>query len=130
MRERPEAEAEITATIERDFGENRAILVLDMSGFSRCTERNGIVCFLLMIHEMKRLAVPAVTEAGGILQARLTSWPNKSRSSTFRTWPKPMPIAAPKCRSCAVPEFASSPRLGRHHSAEHPPHSGRRGRRP
>lgn len=65
--ERPEAEAELTATIERDFGETRAILVLDMSGFSRCTEQNGIVCFLLMIHQMKRLAVPAVEEAGGIL---------------------------------------------------------------
>jgi class 3 adenylate cyclase len=67
MSERPEAEAEITATIERDFGETRAVLVLDMSGFSRCTQQNGIVCFLLMIHEMKRLAVPAVEEAGGIL---------------------------------------------------------------
>jgi class 3 adenylate cyclase len=67
LREQPEAEAKITATIEREFGENRAILVLDMSGFSRCTQQNGIVCFLLMIHEMKRLAVPAVSEAGGIL---------------------------------------------------------------
>jgi class 3 adenylate cyclase len=67
MSRRPEAEAELTAIIERDFGETRAILVLDMSGFSRCTQENGIVCFLLMIHEMKRLAVPVVTEVGGIL---------------------------------------------------------------
>jgi class 3 adenylate cyclase len=63
----PEREAELTALIERDFGETRAVLVLDMSGFSRCTEQNGIVCFLSMIHAMKRRAVPAVEEAGGIL---------------------------------------------------------------
>ena len=67
MTQRPEAEEELTATIERDFGETRALLVLDMSGFSRCTQEKGIVCFLLMIHAMKRLAVPAVEEAGGIL---------------------------------------------------------------
>ena len=67
MLDRPEAEAELTAALERDFGETRAVLVLDLSGFSRCTAENGIVCFLLMIHKLKRLAVPAVEEAGGIL---------------------------------------------------------------
>jgi len=67
MAERPESEDELTATIERDFGETRAVLALDMSGFSRCTQEKGIVCFLLMIHQMKRLAVPAIEEAGGIL---------------------------------------------------------------
>jgi class 3 adenylate cyclase len=67
MLERPEAEAELTAAIEREFGEIRALLVLDMTGFSRCTQDNGIVCFLLMIREMKRLAVPAIRAAGGLL---------------------------------------------------------------
>lgn len=67
MLDRPESEAEVTATIERDYAETRAVLVLDMSGFSRCTQDNGIVCFLLMIREMKRLAIPAVDAAGGLL---------------------------------------------------------------
>ena len=67
MLDRPEREAELTATIEGDFGETRAVLVLDMSGFSRCTQDNGIVCFLMMIREMKRLAVPAVHDARGLL---------------------------------------------------------------
>ncbi len=65
--DRPEVEAELTTTIEREFGETRAVLALDMSGFSRCTQDNGIVCFLLMIREMKRLAIPAVRDARGLL---------------------------------------------------------------
>lgn len=67
MLARPDAEADLTATIEHDFSETRAVLVLDMCGFSRCTQDNGIVCFLLMIREMKRLAIPAVNDAGGLL---------------------------------------------------------------
>jgi adenylate cyclase len=67
MIERPEAQAELAAEIDRDFGEERAVMVLDMSGFSRTTQRRGIVAFLLMIHQMKRIACPAVTAHGGVL---------------------------------------------------------------
>ena len=67
MIERPEAEAEIAAQIDRDFGEERAVMVLDMSGFARTTQRRGITAFLLMIHQMRRIAEPVVRDNGGLV---------------------------------------------------------------
>lgn len=67
MIERPEAQAELAAEVDRDFGEMRAVMVLDMSGFSRTTQRRGITAFLLMIHQMKLIAGPAVTANGGVV---------------------------------------------------------------
>jgi class 3 adenylate cyclase len=67
MLDRPSSEAEITREIEEEFGETRAVLVLDMSGFSRTTQRRGIVAFLLMIHQMKRIARPTIEANGGIV---------------------------------------------------------------
>jgi class 3 adenylate cyclase len=67
MIERPEAQAELAQQIDQDFGETRAVMVLDMSGFSRTTQRRGIVCFLLMIHQLKLLARPAIERAGGLV---------------------------------------------------------------
>lgn len=63
----PEKRAEISAEIEREFTQRRAVLVLDMSGFSRTTQLHGIVEFLLMIHQMRLLAVPTIEAAGGRL---------------------------------------------------------------
>jgi adenylate cyclase len=67
MIERPEDCAALAAEIERDFAESRAVMVLDMSGFSRTTQRRGIVAFLLMIHQMKLLARPPIEETGGLI---------------------------------------------------------------
>jgi class 3 adenylate cyclase len=67
MMERPEAQAEFAARIDSEFGETRAVLVLDMSGFSRTTQRRGIVAFLLMIHQLKLVARPAVEANGGLI---------------------------------------------------------------
>lgn len=67
MIERPEEQAQLAALIDEDFGEARAVLVLDMSGFSATTQKHGIVCFLLMIHQLKLLARPAIEQAGGLL---------------------------------------------------------------
>lgn len=67
MVERPEDRRELAAAIERDFGEQRAVMVLDMSGFSRTTQKRGIVAFLLMIHQMKLLCRPAIEAAGGLV---------------------------------------------------------------
>jgi adenylate cyclase len=67
MIDRPEAYAELAAEIDRDFGARRAVMVLDMSGFSRTTRQRGITAFLLMIHQMRRLAGPAVTANGGVI---------------------------------------------------------------
>ena len=67
MIERPEAEAALTAEIDRDFGEDRAVLVLDMTGFARTTRSHGIAAFLLMIYQMKMLTTPCIEAAGGVV---------------------------------------------------------------
>ena len=41
-----------------------AILVLDMCGFSRITQRHGIIHFLAMIHRMEQAARPAIVGNG------------------------------------------------------------------
>jgi len=63
----PERRAEIIQTIENTFGQCRAVLVLDMSGFSRTTQQYGIISFLLMIHQMKLICRPCVEQSGGIV---------------------------------------------------------------
>ena len=65
MIESPERRREITKLLEETFSQERAVMVLDMSGFSRTTQRDGIVPFLLMIHQMKLVARPAVAAHRG-----------------------------------------------------------------
>jgi adenylate cyclase len=65
--EEPERRGEISAQIEREFTQRRAVMVLDMSGFSRTTQVHGVVSFLVMIHQMRLLAVPTIRAAGGHL---------------------------------------------------------------
>lgn len=67
MIEAPDRMAALAETIEQVFCETRAIMVLDMSGFSRTTQRHGIAAFLLMVHQMKRLAMPEIEDKGGLL---------------------------------------------------------------
>jgi class 3 adenylate cyclase len=65
--EEPERRSEIADLIERDFTERRAVLVLDMSGFSRTTQVHGVVAFLMMIHQMRLLATPVIEGRDGLL---------------------------------------------------------------
>jgi class 3 adenylate cyclase len=65
--EQPERRAELTQTIDTIFAQEKAVLVLDMSGFSRTTRQHGIVSFLLMIHQMKLIARPAIESQGGLI---------------------------------------------------------------
>lgn len=67
MIEQPEQRDEITQNIDAIFAQDKAVLVLDMSGFSRTTRQHGIVSFLLMIHQMKLLARPAIESQGGLV---------------------------------------------------------------
>ncbi len=67
MIEQPERRMAIAEAIESQFGQDRAILILDMTGFSRTTHRHGIVAFLLMIHQMQRIACPCIKAHGGVL---------------------------------------------------------------
>lgn len=65
--EHPERIEEITARIEDVFQQERTIMVLDMSGFTRATQQGNIISFLLSINQMQRLVVPVVQEQGGLL---------------------------------------------------------------
>ncbi len=65
--EEPERRGDIARQIEREFTQRRAILVLDMSGFSRTTQVHGVVSFLIMIHQMRLLAEPTILQCGGEL---------------------------------------------------------------
>lgn len=65
--ERPYDRAAIEQRIEATFVEEQAVMVLDMSGFSRTTQAHGIVSCLLMIHQMRMLAAGPVEQHGGKL---------------------------------------------------------------
>jgi class 3 adenylate cyclase len=65
--EYPERAAEIDARIREIFSETHAVMVMDMSGFSRLTIAHGIIHFLAMIHRMQQVVRPAVEENGGEL---------------------------------------------------------------
>src|SRR3954469_9790118 len=49
------------------FGEDWAIMFTDLSGFSRSVATFGIIHFLQIIHEHKRLLLPIVAAHDGIL---------------------------------------------------------------
>jgi len=63
----PARRDELSEAIRRDFTARHAVLVLDMSGFSRTTQVHGVVAFLVMIHQMRLLAGPAIDAQGGTL---------------------------------------------------------------
>ncbi|NJK77248.1 MAG: adenylate/guanylate cyclase domain-containing protein [Oscillatoriales cyanobacterium RU_3_3] len=65
--ERPEKTAEIDAEINATFRQTHAVLVMDMSGFSRTTVRYGIIHFLAMIHRMHVIVKPIISEHGGTI---------------------------------------------------------------
>jgi adenylate cyclase len=59
--------ATIDARIWKIFGERRAILVTDMTGFTLRTDKFGITHFLSLIHRMRQLAEPVILEHNGFL---------------------------------------------------------------
>jgi class 3 adenylate cyclase len=59
------ARADVAAEIERRFGALQAILVLDMSGFSRTVRERGICNYLAMIRRMQLTTRPLVERLGG-----------------------------------------------------------------
>lgn len=65
--EYPERHDEIARTIENIFGQEKAVMILDMSGFARTTQRHGILSFLLMIHQMQLAARPCIESQGGLV---------------------------------------------------------------
>lgn len=63
----PAARAEAERRIREDFEVERAVLVLDLSGFSVRVRRGGILPHLRRIRRMQSLAVPLVRERDGEL---------------------------------------------------------------
>lgn len=67
-RTRPGADkARIDARIWDLFGEDWAVMFTDLSGFSRQVAAFGIIHFLQIIYEQKKLLLPVVSEHDGIL---------------------------------------------------------------
>lgn len=58
---------EIDRKIWAIFGESWAIFCTDMSGFTRRTDRFGIIHFLTLIHEMRRIMKPLILNHNGML---------------------------------------------------------------
>ncbi|MFZ2803672.1 MAG: adenylate/guanylate cyclase domain-containing protein, partial [Patescibacteria group bacterium] len=65
--EHPEDAKKIDAKIRKQFEKKVAIFVLDMSGFSRLTQRYGIIHYLAMIRSMRRVVSPVVAKNGGLV---------------------------------------------------------------
>lgn len=63
----PERATEIDAAIYTNFGVTRAVMVMDMTGFSRMTLSHGLIHFLTMIHRMNEVAQPVIERHGGLL---------------------------------------------------------------
>lgn len=55
----------IEQTVWSNFGVERAVFVLDMSGFSKLTRRYGLVHFLSMVRRMQQVTLPIVQNHGG-----------------------------------------------------------------
>jgi adenylate cyclase len=67
LAEHPERIEDIERRINEIFLEDRTVLILDMSGFTRATHRGDIISFLLMINQMQRLALPVIDNNTGLL---------------------------------------------------------------
>jgi len=68
QRTRPGADrARIDDQIWEMFGEDWAILITDLSGFSRSTQRFGIIHFLQIIHQHHLLLLPVIKEHLGLV---------------------------------------------------------------
>lgn len=64
-RQQPDRAAEIDAEIRDRFLQTRAIVVLDMAGFSRKTQAKGIIDTLQEIYRLREIAMPLVVQQEG-----------------------------------------------------------------
>ena len=67
LAEHPEWIEEVTKQVEEAFSEDRAIMIIDMSGYTRSTQSGRLIPFLLMVNQMRQLAEPVIEEHGGLL---------------------------------------------------------------
>jgi class 3 adenylate cyclase len=65
----PEKRHEIEKNLWEEYGQERAVLVLDMSGFSLLTRKFGIVHYLSMVRRMQLTCEPIVKSyTGGLIK--------------------------------------------------------------
>ncbi len=67
MNEKPESREEIAETVERVFGQKKAVMILDMSGFCSKTRHFGIVRVLSIIYQMRTIIQPLIEQGNGTL---------------------------------------------------------------
>jgi class 3 adenylate cyclase len=65
LNDSPNHSEEIKAEIWRTYGAYKAILALDMSGFSSTVRREGIISYLAKIRKMQLLTQPLITQHQG-----------------------------------------------------------------
>lgn len=67
--QKPESEDRkvIEKEIWDEFGAERAVLIVDMSGFSRLTLKHGVVHYLSMVRRMQLTAEPIIDSHDGII---------------------------------------------------------------
>ena len=65
--EHPDRAPGIDALIRQTFGVLKAVMAMDMSGFSRQTIKHGIIEFLALIHRTSGIARPVIAAHGGRL---------------------------------------------------------------
>jgi adenylate cyclase len=63
----PAERDEIERRLELQFAQTKAVVVVDLCGFSRTTKAHGVVTFLLMIHQMRTFARPVIAAHDGVL---------------------------------------------------------------
>lgn len=86
--EHPERIPQLDGRIREQFEAPRAVLVLDMCGFSRVTLRHGIIHYLAMIRRTHQTVLPIVAARGGHVF-------KTEADNVFATFPKvPAAIAA------------------------------------
>jgi len=63
----PELKEQLEAQIWQNYGFNKAVLALDMSGFSLTVRRQGIIAYLAKIRKMQHCTQPLITQYQGEL---------------------------------------------------------------
>ncbi len=57
----------VEETLWKEFGHEKVVLVMDMSGFSLLTQRHGIVHYLSMVKRMQLTTQPIIEKHGGVV---------------------------------------------------------------
>jgi class 3 adenylate cyclase len=61
----PEEREQVEAQLWSEFGQTKAIFIMDMSGFSLLTQKYGIVHYLSMVKRMQVTTRPIIEQMGG-----------------------------------------------------------------